>query len=203
MVATPLRAGRRIGDPRRPLLFWLAVGWVGFALLPWYGVEEGILDPAWLIDGWAWDDFYAPGLFQGLWHDKPWLLPHVLFLTLPVLAFRFGATGRSAARILIFAGAGGLAWWLAQGFGVGLRGIQWDWLRALLGPMEIRQFGMGWGALLTACAFLFILTQGHRGPWRGQRRCLRRRQHWVGGGAGRSIHPLPDAVGALECPARQ
>ncbi len=73
----PLRAGRRIGDPRRPLLFWLAVGWVGFALLPWYGVEEGILDPAWLTDGWAWDDYYAPGLFQGLWHDKPWLLPHV------------------------------------------------------------------------------------------------------------------------------
>ncbi len=26
--------------------------------------------------------------------------------------------------------------------------------------MEIRQFGMGWGALLTACAFLFFLTQG-------------------------------------------
>jgi len=154
------RAARRIGDPRRPLLFWLAVGWVGFALLPWYGVEEGILDPAWLIDGWAWDDFYAPGLFQGLWHGKAWLLPHALFLALPVLALRFGATGRAAARILICAGLGGLAWWLLQGFGIGLRGLQWAWLQALLGPMPIRQFGMGWGALLTGTAFLFFLTQG-------------------------------------------
>ena len=30
--------------------------------------------------------------------------------------------------------------------------------------MEIRQFGMGWGALLTATAFLFFLTQGLAAP---------------------------------------
>ena len=48
----------------------------------------GILGPAWLTDGWAWDDLYAPGLFQGLWHGKPWLLPHALFLALPFLALR-------------------------------------------------------------------------------------------------------------------
>jgi iron(III) transport system permease protein len=156
----PSGGGRRIADPRRPLLLWLAVGWVGFSVLPWYGLDEGILSPAWLTDGWAGDDYYAPGLFQGLWHGKPWLLPHGVFLALPFLALGFGATGRTAARILLVAGIGGLAWWLAQGFAIGLRGIQFGSLQALLGPLEVRQFGMGWGAFLTATAFLFFLTQG-------------------------------------------
>jgi iron(III) transport system permease protein len=160
VLAEPSNARRRVSNPRRPLLFWLGIGWAGFVLLPWYGLDEGILVPAWLIDGWAWDDYSAPGLFQGLWHGKPWLLPHALFLALPLPTLRIGARGRRAARILIAAGIGGLAWWLAQGFGIGLRGVRFDWLQALVGPMEVRQFGMGWGALLTAAAFLFFLTQG-------------------------------------------
>ena len=145
MAVTAPRAGRRIGDPRRPLLFWLAVGWVGFVLVPWYGLEEGILDPTWLIDGWVWDDSTRPACSRGCGMASPGCCHIALFLALPVLALRLGATGRNAARILIAAGAGGLAWWLLQGFGIGLRGLQWDWLRALLGPLEIRQFGMGWG----------------------------------------------------------
>ena len=43
----PSGGGRRIADPRRPLLFWLAVGWAGFAVLPWYGLDEaftGLVD---------------------------------------------------------------------------------------------------------------------------------------------------------------
>jgi iron(III) transport system permease protein len=159
-VAAGALRGRRLSDPRRPILLWLAVGWVGFALLPWYGVEEGILDPAWLLDGWAWDDYYAPGLFQGLWHGKAWLLPHGLFLALPLLALRLGGTGRRASAVLIAAGLGGLAWWFGQGFAIGLRGIQFGWLQALLGQVPVRQFGVGWGAAFTATAFLFFLTQG-------------------------------------------
>ena len=153
-------ADRRLSDPRQPILLWLVVGWLGFAFLPWYGLDDGILAPDWLLDGWAWDDFYAPGLFQGLWHDKPWLLPLVLFLALPLLALRRDGTSRGTSTILIAAGLGGLAWWLAQGFGIGLRGIQFGWLAELLGEVKVRQFGMGWGALLTATAFLFFLTQG-------------------------------------------
>jgi iron(III) transport system permease protein len=137
----------------------LAVGWVAFALLPWYGVDEGIFGLGWLTDGWAWDDLSAPGLFQGLWHGKPWLLPCALFLALPFLALRRGAAGPTAADILLLAGIGGLAWWLAQGFAIGLRGVQFGWLEALTGPLEVRQFGMGWGAFATGTAFLFFCTQ--------------------------------------------
>ena len=60
---------------RRGLLLWLMVGWVGWAVLPWYALEDGLLDPGWIEDGWAFDRDAAPALFQGLWHGKPWLLP--------------------------------------------------------------------------------------------------------------------------------
>lgn len=159
MAARALRVGA-LADQRRPILLWLALGWIGFALLPWYALDDGILSPGWLLDGWAWDDYYAPGLFQGLLHGKLWLLPHALFLALPLLALRRDGGGRSHSAILIAAGLGGLLWWLAQGFGIGLRGIQLGWLQALLGEVKVRQFGMGWGALATATAFLFLLTEG-------------------------------------------
>ncbi|MCP5010023.1 MAG: iron ABC transporter permease, partial [Aestuariibacter sp.] len=49
---------------------------------------------------------------------------------------------------------------LGQGFVIGLKGWQFGWLEQLLGPLGDRQFGMGYGALLIASAFLFIFTQG-------------------------------------------
>ena len=57
-------------------------------------------------DGWAWDDFYAPGLFQ-VWHGKL-VAPHALFLVLPILALRSaGSAPRRGTDPLIAAGAGG------------------------------------------------------------------------------------------------
>ncbi|MDH5454258.1 MAG: iron ABC transporter permease, partial [Paracoccaceae bacterium] len=44
--------------------------------------------------------------------------------------------------------------------GIGLRGWTAEWLAALFGPLEDRQFGMGYGALFAASSFLFIFTQG-------------------------------------------
>jgi iron(III) transport system permease protein len=134
------------------------VGSLGFAVLPWYGLDDPLFGFAWLTDGWAADDQYAPALFQGLWHGKPWLLPLALPLLLPLLVLR-----RPRANVLIAAGSLGLGWLLFQGFAIGLRGFQFEWLTVLVGPLKIRQFGMGWGALLTAAAFLFVLTQGLAG----------------------------------------
>jgi iron(III) transport system permease protein len=64
------------------------------------------------------------------------------------------------ANILILAGLGGLAWLLAQGFAIGLNGWQADWLADLFGPIDTRQFGMGYGAMFTAAALLFYFTNG-------------------------------------------
>ena len=65
------------------LIFWIAAGWVGFALLPWYGVEDfWFLD--WLTDGWPTDADYAPGAFLLAQGEKPWLWPLVPALLAPL-----------------------------------------------------------------------------------------------------------------------
>ncbi len=54
----------------------------------------------------------------------------------------------------------GFGWLIAQGFTIGLKGWQFDWIEQLFGELSDRQFGMGYGALLLASSFLFLLTQG-------------------------------------------
>lgn len=141
------------------MTIWLAVGLAAFLLLPWYGIERGILDSRWITGGWPVRGAGASGVFAGL-TSAPWLLPILLFLLLPLATWGREKSDPVFARVLISAGAGGLFWLLAQGFAIGLNGFQWGWLEAVFGPQEIRQFGMGYGALLTAAAFLFYLTQG-------------------------------------------
>ena len=45
------------------LIFWIIAGWIGFFILPWYGVEDGFFRLGWLIDGWPLDEDYAPAAF--------------------------------------------------------------------------------------------------------------------------------------------
>jgi iron(III) transport system permease protein len=144
----------------RALGLCLAVGWIGFLILPWYAIEDGFWSLAWLADGYPADSDYAPALLQALWHGKIWLLPIALPLLPPLalLGRRRGDPG--FGQILIACGALGLAYLLVQGFAIGIRGWQFAWLEAAFGPLGDRQFGMGYGALLTAATFLFLLTQG-------------------------------------------
>jgi iron(III) transport system permease protein len=143
-----------------PLIFWIAAGWVGFLLLPWYAVDDGILSLNWLFDGYPLDADYAPAAFLIGQGQKLWLAP----LVLPLLA-SLAALGRPKsdpiyAKTLILSGAVGFCWLLAQGFGIGIRGFNFEWLTALFGDLGDRQFGMGLGAMMVASAFLFIFTQG-------------------------------------------
>jgi iron(III) transport system permease protein len=61
---------------------------------------------------------------------------------------------------LILSGAGGLAYLTAQGFGIGIRGFNYPILSQVFGELGDRQYGMGYGGLMVASAFLFLLTQG-------------------------------------------
>ena len=45
------------------LIFWIIAGWVGFLVLPWYGIEDGFFAFDWLIDGYPLDEDYAPAAF--------------------------------------------------------------------------------------------------------------------------------------------
>lgn len=138
---------------------WLAVGCIGFCILPWYGID-GFFTFDWLVDGYPTDADYAPALFLILKGEKLWLAPIALALLLPMATWNVSKTSPVFARLLILAGAAGFAYLFAQGFAIGLRGWQADWLAALFGDLDDRQFGMGYGALLTAGAFLFFFTLG-------------------------------------------
>jgi iron(III) transport system permease protein len=141
------------------LIFWIAAGWVGYCLLPWYGVED-FWTFEWLIDGFPLDKDYAPAAFligQGM---KLWLAPLLIPLILPVFVLGRPKSDPLHGKILILAGALGFSWLVAQGFGIGIRGFTFHWLTTLFGELGDRQFGMGYGAMITASAFLFLLTQG-------------------------------------------
>ena len=141
------------------LIFWIVVGWVGFLILPWYGIED-FWTFEWLLDGYPWDSDYAPGIFLIAQGEKLWLAPLLIPLILSLFAIRLDKTHTYYSRLLILAGSLGFAWLIAQGFGIGLRGWSYDWLEAAFGPLDDRQFGMGYGAMLLSACFLFLLTQG-------------------------------------------
>ena len=142
------------------LIFWIIAGWVGFCLLPWYMVEDGIWSFEWLFDGYPFDEDFAPGLFLISQGEKLWLAPLLIPLALPLLVLRRAKSDPLYARILVLSGALGFGWLIAQGFSIGIRGFNYDWLEVLFGDLKIRQFGMGYGAMICASAFLFLLTQG-------------------------------------------
>ena len=142
------------------LIFWIAAGWVGFLLLPWYGVEDGFFSFAWLFDGYPFDEDFAPAAFLIGQGEKLWLAPLLAPLIAPLFVLSRKKSDPLYAKILILSGAFGFGWLIAQGFGIGIRGLTFDWLKALFPDFGDRQFGMGYGGLLVASAYLFLFTQG-------------------------------------------
>ena len=149
-------------DGRTPpvLLFWLAAGWLGLSVLPWYGVEDGFFSFQWLLDGWPLDEDYAPVLSLILQGEKLWLVPLFLPMIVATFAIRVPKTNTGYANLLLLAGALGFAWVILQGFSIGIRGFNYDWMEAVFGELGDRQFGMGYGGLILTSAFLFLFTQG-------------------------------------------
>jgi iron(III) transport system permease protein len=142
----------------RTATLWLAVGWIGFAILPWHAIEDGFWNFEWL-DGYPLDLEMAPAILQVFLHDRFWLLPPILALIAPVFVLWRGATDRRFADVLSVAGGFGLTYTILQGFAIGLGGWQYGFLEGFFGPMEDQQFGMGYGAMLVSCTFLFFITQ--------------------------------------------
>jgi iron(III) transport system permease protein len=144
----------------RTVVLWLVVGWIGYAILPWYGVDDGFWSFQWLLDGYPLDDEAAPALLQALFFGKWWLAPIALPLLAPLALIGRRRSDPAFANMLIAIGVAGLGYVLLQGFAVGIRGWQFETLETLFGPLDDRQFGMGYGGLLVSAAFLFLLTRG-------------------------------------------
>ena len=147
-------------QPANPvLIFWIAIGLVGFFAVPWYGVED-FFKFEWLIDGYPFDADYAPAAFLLGQAEKLWLAPLILPLLAPFAVLRKRKSDPLYARVLIVAGAIGLGWVILQGFSIGIRGWNFGWLQVFFGDLNDRQYGMGYGGMLVAVAFLFLFTQG-------------------------------------------
>lgn len=138
----------------------MAVGWIGYAVLPWYGLNDGFFNFEWLFDGYPLDGEYAPALFQVAQLQKLWLAPMAVLLALPLLLWGRKKSDPFFGNLLIAVGAAGLFWFFAQGYGIGLRGWNYGFLADLFGPLADRQFGMGYGAVFICAAFLFLMSLG-------------------------------------------
>ena len=78
----------------------------------------------------------------------------------PLAVLRLKTTDARFAVVLVAAGGFGLAYSFAQGFAIGIGGWEFGYLESAFGPLDDRQFGMGYGAVLVSGASLFFLTQG-------------------------------------------
>src|SRR5258706_9313061 len=136
----------------RSLRRWLAVAWIGFLVLPWYALEDGLLGGAWPADFVG--AMAAPALLQALLHGRGWLLT----LAIPLALATAAASGRP--RLGVFAGALGLAVLLVEGFAITHRGWGFEVLVALTGSAGPHQPALGWGALAFGLACLMLITGG-------------------------------------------
>lgn len=141
-------------------LLWTFVSLLGFCVLPWYMLEDGLWGFEWLFDGYPFDTDYAPALFLIWQHEKLWLAPLLPILLIPFSLLFLKPDTKTTSNILCIAGGIGLAYLLAQGFMIGIRGWNSELVGAVVGPLEDRQFGFGYGAMLVALGCLFLLTTG-------------------------------------------
>lgn len=123
-------------------------------------MEDGFLSFEWLVGGYPFDPDFAPAAFLIGQGEKLWLSPLLIPLAAPLFILNRKKSDPLYAKVLLLSGAVGFSWLMAQGFGIGIRGFTFEWLTALFGDLGDRQFGMGYGALLVASAFLFLFTQG-------------------------------------------
>lgn len=139
--------------------FVLLLGWLGYAIIPWY-LPDGIS-----LTQFGWLAEYPFGkagsaLALALSGTAPWLLPIGVLLLVATLQI-----GRSDAapvgKVLVATGLAGLVLFFAQGFAITLKGQGLPWLAALLGGgAEAVQGGMGFGAFLTVLSLLLLLCHG-------------------------------------------
>jgi iron(III) transport system permease protein len=145
----------------------LLLGWLGYGLLPWYLVERAsLVSVAWL-NGYPFGRA-GTALALSLSGEAPWLLPVGLALAAATAATTL-RNEQIVARILMLAGAAGIALFFAQGFAIGIRGQGIPWLAALLGRAGAAQPGLGGGALLCVMSLLLLLCHGlaYRGYCKG------------------------------------
>jgi iron(III) transport system permease protein len=146
----------RIAQHRAPAA-WLAVGLAGFALLPWYFLQNATLWQALpRVFGGA---ETASGVVQAALHGRPWLWLALAGLMVAALGLRAPA-GVAQGRWLAGGALLGLAGLLVSGFAIGARGWSFAGLEAAFGALPQGQFGIGLGGFVVIAALLVLLGMG-------------------------------------------
>ena len=99
----------------RFVALWLAVGLIGFFVLPWYTTDDAFWSFTWVFDGYPLDSDYAPAIIQIFAHGKVWLAPLIVFFAAVLPVLRGRPSDRLFAATLTLAGAGGIAYLFLQG----------------------------------------------------------------------------------------
>jgi iron(III) transport system permease protein len=134
---------------------WLAAGWIGFALLPWYATGSLL---------WPMESSAAESALLLLARGQAiWLLPVGLALAAASVGLLRPKRREDAALWLVAGGGAGLLLLLLQAFAIGLNGWAFPGLAALLGTPGPSQAGIGFGAALTALALVMVLSHGLAG----------------------------------------
>jgi len=142
----------------RTVRLWLALGWIGALILPWYAVDPSFWMPGWLQrypDGPT-----GPAILQILQQGRWWLIPPLLPLVAASFAALLGQDDRRLGPLLVWTGIAGLVLLALEGFAINHRGWSYAWLAALMGGEGPKQGGMGYGALALALSFLMLLCLG-------------------------------------------
>jgi iron(III) transport system permease protein len=149
---------------RRVIGPWLALAWVGFAVLPWNAIGGGGFFVFQWLGQYPRASASAPALVQLLWHGRLWFLPLLLVLLAPVLFLWRPATRpdtrRRTALALVAIGATGLICIAAIALAIDIDGWRWRELAIAFGELSRRQQGLGYGALFVAAAMLVLLCHG-------------------------------------------
>ena len=157
----------------RAVAGWVLAGVIAAAILPWHNLDDWIFGPAWLAKypgGWS-----GPALYQTMRLGHLWLAPALVPIAMlavlalgPVELRRRIGTGTHVSLALIWFSVLGLVLMAAQGFAVIHSGVAWVWLTPVL-PADVKQPGMGLGALLLGLSYLMLMAAGwaQRGACRG------------------------------------
>ncbi|MEO8137723.1 MAG: iron ABC transporter permease, partial [Betaproteobacteria bacterium] len=139
---------------------WLAVAWVGFAVLPWSAIGgQGFFAFNWLA-AYPLDPRVAPAALQVVHDGRLWLLPLFIALAVPTLAVAARSADRNAGRLLIAGGCIGLVAVLLLALAIDIGGWTWPPLAGLFGELPRRQPGLGYGAFAFTAASLMFVCHG-------------------------------------------
>ncbi len=150
----------------RAILIWLAIGLLAYCVLPWYAIQDvnGLTAIPKVFSGAE----TGNGMMQAGAFGRPWLWVGVLGLCVAAVGAVMQPT-KSQGTVLIAGGAIGLLGLLATAFSIGAKGWIYEWMNTSFGELAVKQFGMGWGAVVVLVSLVMLGAFGaaRRGYFKG------------------------------------